>query len=803
MFVLGCAGASLLAQQPPAITAPPAIRGRVLAAADGAPLRRARIDVVAGGQHVGSVFTDDAGGFSVDTVGPGPFVVTVAKGGYATARTTRSRAEVASSLTVRLSRGAVIAGRVELAGGMPAVGSTITARRLDDETPGVPQAFSTSTDDLGAYRLGGLPAGRFDLTAGPPPQSIPVQATAEGFVVQGAQPVNESMRTSRDVAMGATVIVQGTPPLRTIDVVSANGTLVRRTAPPPPLPSRVVTLGVGEEVRGIDFSVAAEDSLEKRMLAELGVAIVSPAARVYPPGAAAGIRGRVTGADGQPIRDARVQLSGVLVPLTGSSPQQVWTDADGRYVLMGLRAGNYTVQVSRPGFAAASFGQQGAIEGGRTITLATDQVADDVDIVLPRGIAVSGVVLDDRGEPLQGASVYAVQLRQVEGRVAALFAGSPRRTDDGGRYRLFNLRPGTYVVATSVEGVVSGATDTGYAPIYFPGTPLIDTATPLSLSADSDGVNFVFTRSRAPRVRGTAFEGDTPLLAGTARLVVSRRSNAIVFDLPSATIRSDGTFTFPNVPPGEYVVQVRGDGPGRTGMFGVAHVSVADADPPPVAVRASHGASVEGRFVIEGQTEPGPPSAFTIAPVALDPDRVRPENTSSFVVSSQGTFYVSSLFGPTALVLRRAPSDSWFLKSVIVGGLDVTDAGFEVPAGAITLPDAEIVVSSTGATVTGTAADGNAPVEDYSVVAFPVLRDQWTPHSRRLRFARSSRGGRFRLAGLPPGDYYVAAVDRLEGTPGGGEWQSADVLSRLAPLAERITLKEGESRAATLRLVRR
>ena len=145
----------------------------------------------------------------------------------------------------------------------------------------------------------------------------------------------------------------------------------------------------------------------------------------------------------------------------------------------------------------------------------------------------------------------------------------------------------------------------------------------------------------------------------------------------------------------------------------------------------------------------------------------------------------------------------WFLKAVTVGSVDITDIGFEVPAGPQTVGDAEIVVSSNGATITGRATERDVPVDDYSVVAFPLDRNQWTPHSRRLRFARSSRGGAFRLAGLPPGDYYVAAVDRLDGSADGGEWQNDDVLNRLVPGAERITLTEGESRAATLRLTRR
>jgi hypothetical protein len=195
--------------------------------------------------------------------------------------------------------------------------------------------------------------------------------------------------------------------------------------------------------------------------------------------------------------------------------------------------------------------------------------------------------------------------------------------------------------------------------------------------------------------------------------------------------------------------------------------------------------------------------SFSVVPIALDPDRVRPDGSGpSLVVSSELTFYVSSVFGPTAFRLRQAPSDAWFLKSVTIGGVDVTDTGVD-PAGLVNGGDAEIVVSEKGGTITGQATDRETAVTNYSVVVFPVFRDRWNPHSRWLKFSTANHDGTFRIAGLPPGDYHVAAVDRIDGTMDAGEWQNADVLARLVSGAERVTVREGETRSATLRLLRR
>jgi hypothetical protein len=55
------------------------------------------------------------------------------------------------------------------------------------------------------------------------------------------------------------------------------------------------------------------------------------------------------------------------------------------------------------------------------------------------------------------------------------------------------------------------------------------------------------------------------------------------------------------------------------------------------------------------------------------------------------------------------------------------------------------------------------------------------------------------VSALPPGDYWVVAVDRLEP----GELQDAEVLETLARSAQRITLYERQRLVRDLTLVQR
>jgi hypothetical protein len=112
--------------------------------------------------------------------------------------------------------------------------------------------------------------------------------------------------------------------------------------------------------------------------------------------------------------------------------------------------------------------------------------------------------------------------------------------------------------------------------------------------------------------------------------------------------------------------------------------------------------------------------------------------------------------------------------------------------------------SNAGATIAGHVTDSrSAPVSNYSVIVFPTDRSKWLANSRFLKFGRPSQDGGFEVAGLPPGEYWVAAVDAIQGDQGFGEWEKPEVLEPLATRATRVTVAERERFMTVLRLVRR
>jgi len=178
-------------------------------------------------------------------------------------------------------------------------------------------------------------------------------------------------------------------------------------------------------------------------------------------------------------------LSGVAVSTTTRAGQQtVVTDAQGRFLLVALPKGTYTVTAttggngfSPSGFIVSGFGHQIGpyLNGGygqrrprgplAPIDLGEGERVSDAVIRLWKGGAINGRVVDEAGEPLVDVVVAAVA-RTSDGR---LLNGPTTRTDDRGIYRVGTLAPGEYVVvvpqtqfvlpASTVEAVVSAPLD--------------------------------------------------------------------------------------------------------------------------------------------------------------------------------------------------------------------------------------------------------------------------------------------------------------------------------------------------------
>ncbi len=155
------------------------------------------------------------------------------------------------------------------------------------------------------------------------------------------------------------------------------------------------------------------------------------------------IQGVVRDPDGAPLDGAQVTVRHDLM----DSQYGASTDADGRFHLRGFAPrGGYVIEVEHPDRIDT------VVEGARAD-------GSDIEIVLARGLEISGRIVDVRGAPMIDAH-FSLQLI-ADGSFEVYSS-----TDADGRFRVRGLRPGHYRVwvrnrgrAGNREGVAAGTRD--------------------------------------------------------------------------------------------------------------------------------------------------------------------------------------------------------------------------------------------------------------------------------------------------------------------------------------------------------
>jgi Carboxypeptidase regulatory-like domain len=523
----------------------------------------------------------------------------------------------------------------------------------------------------------------------------------------------------------------------------------------------------------------------------------------------ASIRGRLVSIDGRPLVRAQVRLD--RVDVQGTS-RRADTDEEGKYEFTNLSSGRYTVTAIKMGYVTLEYGQRRPSERGEPVALRDGETREHVDITLPRTSAIMGRIVDEYGEPIEGATVRAFQIQFSGGRRRLVNVPDvvARSTNDVGRFRIFGLQPGRYIVGAVVGQVANRPTADlpGYGSTYFPGTtnPIEAQLVSVGLSQDVPNVEFALARMPTAKVSGTAFSSTGEPITGGLVLAPSQRSGALVTTPVGARISPGGHFEFPNLVPGEYVVQAYKTRPipSVEGEFAAELVTVTGTDVGNVDLRMTVGSTITGRFIFEGGGPPNlldidfspVPTDLDLAPVAAGPParaEIRRENW---------TFDMAGIHGPRRLRLVRAP-EGWSLKSITSGGIDITDRALPFGTRDQSLGDIEVTLTRRASTVTGTVSDARGPVAGSNVVVYASDRTLWYAQSRFLGRATSGSDGAFTIAGLPPGDYFAVAFDRGRATEAGGEWQDPELLESVLSQATSLTLNEGQRVALNLKLITR
>lgn len=553
----------------------------------------------------------------------------------------------------------------------------------------------------------------------------------------------------------------------------------------------------------------------------------------------------------KPIAGAVVSISGpASVPTAPgqrtAAPPRILTGSDGYFLFRNLPRGSFTINASKPGYAAGATGRRRPSGPTQSLTLREGDRRANVIVRMWKYGAISGTVVDEAGEPVAVVQVWAFR-RGVLAGLRRFVDASIAVTDDRGVYRFGSLTPGDYVVATSARpittqlfpgtsseevaplpgtmfaiqvGQVAYSLGRGapvpppaagdamfvYPPTFAPSGALNQaTVVPLGSGEERTAVDINLRPVRGVRVSGVVMGPGGPHDASLALELTPAESEELEQDAPATISDRTGAFTFAGVPSGQYTLRVarRPRQPGTQTqtapvLWADVPVAVGRTDIDGLIVTLQQGLRVSGRFEFDGVTPK--PSAQRLAqvPVVVEPAD-RPVSiqgpTPPSRVDGSGQFTTADFPAGKYFVRIGGSPEGWMFKSAMFNGRDIADTPFDLQGADAT--GVVITFTDRWSGLRGIVQSSKGVDADATVLVFPTDPQMWTGsglNPRRIRSARASATGEYNFASLLPGDYYVVAIPDDQAA----DWQDAKFMESLARLATRVTIDEGEKKTQDL-----
>ena len=521
-------------------------------------------------------------------------------------------------------------------------------------------------------------------------------------------------------------------------------------------------------------------------------------------------------AEEKPVRHARVTCS---APELEHGITAV-TDERGRFTCAELPAGRYSIAVTRDGWVATAYGEKRPLRPGTPVPVAPGQHADVV-IRMGRGAVITGALLDESGQPAAGATVVALRASMQNGERRLTAVGTLGTADDRGVYRIFGLPPGDYYVGAGPStSMISGADaqltmdadvrqarvdgpavppverHVAFASTYFPGTTIAQQAALIPLRAGEERTDVDFALQLVPtaRVEGalTMPDGSPASAAAQVTLVASGAAAfaGSAFDgVKTTRPGADGTFAFGGVAPGTYTLLARLAAP--VVLWASTQVSVAGETISGVILPLQPALSIAGQIRIEGSGA-RPPVSLSAIRITAEPAQSGGDVTiapAPVNADADGRFVVRGIIPGNYRLVAALPAalrtSGWVQRSGLIDGVETLDvpaaiAGPSIGGAVVALTDRMTRVSGV------VRGDTSHSAADYTIVLFPLDPALRVPRTRRIQAVRAGTDGAYRFDGVAPGEYLIASLDDVEP----GEWYDAAFLARIAPAAQRITVRD-------------
>ena len=477
------------------------------------------------------------------------------------------------------------------------------------------------------------------------------------------------------------------------------------------------------------------------------------------------ITGTIVNESGQPLAGASLFIRPVNSPTIARTS---YSDIDGSFRVTGLEPALYIVSGNAPAYTTIP---------NETGVPNYYRIGDTVRLELIRGGAITGTVTNSLGEPIIAVRVRATLVRDHRGEIARISVNQEQSTDDRGVYRIYGLRPGTYIVSAGGPGFTGSFNpfDTD-APTYAPSSTRDNAAEVVVRSGDDSNIDIRYRGEPGHVISGTIkFNGPN---GGSVVLQQAGTTTPLATTFQSANSRG---FAFNGIGDGEYelLAQEVMSNPAVMSTMPVLafsepkRVTVKGADVTGVELVTKPLASISGKLLMEPSKAPecqgkrGPLLAETIVRLQVaGNEETRPRMfTTSASPDASGAFVLRNLMAGKYRLEPLFYARYWYVQSITTTTGTAKPQKIDAAANWTTLKSGDqlsnltITLAQGGASIRGRvpapeSATVPPPTTVYLVPSEPdkaeeVLRYFVTDVGTDLTFAFNS---------VPPGRY-LALVD--------------------------------------------
>ncbi len=501
----------------------------------------------------------------------------------------------------------------------------------------------------------------------------------------------------------------------------------------------------------------------------------------------------------QPITHARITIRSV-------DHNDFWfsciTGTDGGFAFGNLPEGKYSLAAEVHG-TSEFFHAHDLFSTAVVVGKGIDTTHLVFPFTAPASLNVS--VLDEEGDPVPGADVYAFRNAVASG-WARIEQVSNMRTDSAGQCRMDHLRPGTYYIgvsgapwyadaneysSTGAERTVSKL-DVAFPNTFYPETTDPAAASPLMLpeggaadihfalhSVPALHIDFVSrSEKETPENEGPQWSGPAfmPILSGVGPFGVEMGGNKMgLRGGPSG-------FGIGGIAPGRYLITLSGRGhaatPTRAGMVDLTSDTTIEALQLPET-------SIRGTVKIESAKRPG--RAWI--------QNVNSGRTVFGPLSNDGSFSIrSEMIWPGKYEVLPPPGvPELYVKSVSVKGAPFKDGLIDL-AGPSDV-EMTLTLAEGNSKIAGVATKNNQPFAGALVLLYPDNMGA----NRVIPADQSDGDGSFTLYRVPPGRYTLIAIDDGDELA----YQDPAVIRPYLPHGQRMTVPVASDQPVRAEIVTR